>query len=86
MLSSLFLAFGFLFYPERDRSGFLLPAKAGLTGLDPCRFFTGTVGTLQKEEQRHHGFAKWDKNAPAWELQNVTLWRFLFLTETTYSY
>lgn len=29
--------------------GLLLPAKAGLTGLDPLRFFTGTVGTLKKE-------------------------------------
>lgn len=28
---------------------FLLPAKAGLTGLDPFRFFTGTVGTLWKK-------------------------------------
>lgn len=28
------------------KQGFLLPAKAGLTGLDPFRFFTGTVGTL----------------------------------------
>lgn len=28
--------------------GFHLPAKAGLTGLDPLRFFTGTVGTLRE--------------------------------------
>lgn len=24
----------------------VIPAKAGLTGLDPFKFFTGTVGTL----------------------------------------
>ncbi len=28
-----------------------LPAKAGWTGLEPLRFFTGTVGTLRERER-----------------------------------
>lgn len=31
-----------------------LPARAGCTGLDPFRFFTGTVGTLKKGENKHN--------------------------------
>lgn len=32
-----------------------LPAKAGWTGLEPLRFFTGTVGTLggKKQQQKN---------------------------------
>ena len=31
---------------------FFLPASAGCTGLDPFRFFTGTVGTLSEKNNR----------------------------------
>lgn len=67
---------------SKTSPGFLLPAKAGLTGLDPFRFFTGTVGTLWKERAEHYGFNKWDKMSQWWDLKISPSEELPFLTET----
>lgn len=47
--SDLAKVFSFCSPIKRDTEGELSPARAGWTGLDPFRFFTGTVGTLQQK-------------------------------------
>lgn len=35
-----------------------LPAKAGWTGLEPLRFFTGTVGTLREKKKLYKAYGQ----------------------------
>ncbi len=48
-----------------------LPAKAGWTGLEPLRFFTGTVGTLRERERGGGGSSIRPMDTLTAVLQNV---------------